>query len=255
MASYRGHLTFSTALGAAYGGLAWWKLGVPLPLAAVAGGLTALGGLLPDLDSDSGVPVRELFGLAGAVVPLLLLRRLARFGLSAEETLLAVAGLYAGIRYGLANVFKHLTVHRGMFHSLPAMLIAGLLVYLGYKHPSEEVRGFLAVGVMLGFLSHLVLDELCAVDFRGLTPRLNQFAGSAVKLTSKSLPATVFTYAILASLAYVAFMDHAPDTGAAAAQDRQPLHFEDRPPEHPPLRWQPASPARPSPAIAIPPRN
>jgi membrane-bound metal-dependent hydrolase YbcI (DUF457 family) len=253
MASYRGHLTFSTALGAAYGGLAWWKLGVPLPLAAVAAGLTALGGLLPDLDSDSGVPVRELFGLAGAVVPLLLLRRLAQSGLSAEETLLAVAGLYVGIRYGLANAFKHLTVHRGMFHSLPAMVITGLLVYLGYKHPSEDVRGFLALGAMLGFLSHLVLDEVCAVDFRGVAPRLNHFAGSAVKLYSKSTSATLFTYVFLGSLAYVALLEHGPVSSPTPVEPRKPLHFEER--QQPPLRWRPAapSPPRPAPTVSLPP--
>src|SRR5438034_10691316 len=115
MASYRGHLMFSTTLGAAYGGVAAWQLGYDWASAAVGGGLTALGGLLPDLDSDSGVPVRELFGLAGTLVPLVLLRRLAHSGLSAEETLLAVAGLYLGIRYGLAKIFKAMTVHRGIF--------------------------------------------------------------------------------------------------------------------------------------------
>src|SRR6185436_10233973 len=98
MASYRGHLTFSTALGAAYGGLAFWKLGVPLPVAAVPAGLTALGGLLPALASARGVPVRELFGLAGTRGPRLLLRRLAHSGLSAEETLLAVIAIYIAIR-------------------------------------------------------------------------------------------------------------------------------------------------------------
>ena len=34
------------------------------------------GAALPDLDSDSGVPVRELFGVAAATVPFLLLQRL-----------------------------------------------------------------------------------------------------------------------------------------------------------------------------------
>src|SRR5436305_9884601 len=168
MASYRGHLTFSTGLGLTYGGLAAWQFGVPPAVAGVGALFTALGGLLPDLDSDSGVPVRELFGLAGTLVPLMLLRRLAGSGLSAEETLLAVAGVYAFIRYGLTTVFKHLTVHRGMFHSIPAMLIAGLAVFLAYRHPVFELRAYLAVRVMVGFLSHLVLDELCSVDFRGL---------------------------------------------------------------------------------------
>ena len=45
MASYRGHLTFSTGLGIAYGGASWWFLQVDPALAGVAGVLTALGGL------------------------------------------------------------------------------------------------------------------------------------------------------------------------------------------------------------------
>src|SRR5262245_65803187 len=104
MASYRGHLTFSTALGAAYGGLSWYLLNVDWPLAGVAGTLTALGGLLPDLDSDSGVPVREMFNLAATITPLVLLRRITGYGLSAEETLLVFAGLYMVVRFGMRTI-------------------------------------------------------------------------------------------------------------------------------------------------------
>jgi membrane-bound metal-dependent hydrolase YbcI (DUF457 family) len=217
MASYRGHLTFSTMLGAAYGGIAAWKLGVPGPMAGVGGLLTAVGGLLPDLDSDSGVPVRELFGLAGAFLPLFLLREAAVAGLSPEQMLLTFAGLYFGIRYGLAEIFRHLTVHRGMFHSVPAMMIVGLLVFVGYRHPEPLQRVFLAVGAMLGFLSHLVLDEICAVNMRGVVPRLNAFAGSALKLHSKSRFATGFTYVMLLGLCGLAWAQHRNEIGGASA--------------------------------------
>src|SRR3954465_7382209 len=117
-----------------------------------------------------------MFNLAATLVPLMELRRLASLGLAPEEMLLAFVGIYAVIRFGVRAGFKRLTVHRGMFHSVPAMLIVGLLVFLGYHHPNPAVRGYLAFGTMIGFLSHLVLDELCSVDFRGLAPKLNQFA-------------------------------------------------------------------------------
>jgi membrane-bound metal-dependent hydrolase YbcI (DUF457 family) len=246
MASYRGHLTFSTGLGVAYGGLATWKLGVPLSVAGVGGLFTALGGLLPDLDSDSGVPVRELFGLAGAAVPLMMLRAMAHSGLSPEETLLAAAGLYALIRYGLSNVFKHMTVHRGMFHSIPAMLVAGLIVFLTYHHPVFELRAYLAVGVMVGFLSHLVLDELCTVDFRGLTPKLNQFAGSAVKFRSDSMLANLVCYGLLCGLGYIAYNQYHAPRAAATPLAHEPLRFQERPTEKPPFRWQPLAASRDS---------
>lgn len=202
MASYRGHLMFSSALGAAYGstaaayGLDWG----PVFLGA---GVTTVGGLLPDLDSDSGVPVRELFGLAATLVPFLLLRRLETYGFTIEQSLALMCGAYLLVRYGLSAIFKRVTVHRGMFHSIPAMLIAGLLVGLAYHSPDQFLRLYLAFGVMLGFLSHLVLDELCSVDFRGVTVTLNQFAGSALKFRSPSWPATLLTYAILGGLGYL----------------------------------------------------
>src|SRR5262249_42004258 len=94
MASYRGHLTFAAALGVAYGGFALWAWKMDWGTALLAVGLTTLGGLLPDLDSDSGVPVRELFGLAAAVTPFLLYQHLRDQDLSTEQTLIVLAGIY-----------------------------------------------------------------------------------------------------------------------------------------------------------------
>src|SRR5438552_9253483 len=80
MASYLGHLTFSSALGAAYGSAGVLLWGMDWGPAFLGAGLTTLGGLLPDLDSGSGVPVRELFGIGAVIVPLLLIRRLVILG-------------------------------------------------------------------------------------------------------------------------------------------------------------------------------
>ena len=66
-----------------------------------------------------------MFNLAATVVPLLLLQRL-RPSFSTEQALVIVGAVYLVIRYGLSSAFKHYTVHRGMFHSIPAALIAGL---------------------------------------------------------------------------------------------------------------------------------
>src|SRR5579872_7274056 len=156
MASYRGHLAFSAVLGAGYGSLALTRWHFDWGPAALAAGLTTLGGLLPDLDSDSGVPVRELFGITAAVAPFLLYQHLRDRALTGEQTLVVLAGVYLFIRYGLSSFFKRWTVHRGMFHSIPALLIAGLGTFLLY-HPVPDdppLRLFLAGGVMLGFLSH-----------------------------------------------------------------------------------------------------
>jgi hypothetical protein len=94
-----------------------------------------------------------------------------------------------------------------MFHSIPAMLIAGLVVYLLYPSDNHRLRLFLAGGVMLGFLSHLVLDELYSVDFMGLRIHLNKYAGSALKLVSPSWSATLTTYLVLGLLSYRAWLN------------------------------------------------
>ena len=223
MASFRGHLAFSASLGAVYGGMAFWQLGVDWGTAALAAGLTAVGGMMPDLDSDSGVPVREMFSLAAVFIPLLFLRRLITLNLSLEQILVTLGALYVLIRFGVSRLFKRLTVHRGMFHSIPAMLIAGAITFLAYHHPEVKTRLFLSLAVMIGFLSHLVLDELYAVDFRGLKPQLNQFAGSAVKFVSPSRWATVATYAILLVLGGLVYVDWRGLPGAQSSDHAAPV--------------------------------
>ena len=219
MAGFRTHVTVSGALGVVYGGVAVQPLGFTTETAVLAAGLTTVGGMLPDLDSQSGVPVREMFSLAAVVVPLTLVPRLVQAGVSQEGILATLLFGYVVIRYGASRVFKRLTVHRGMFHSLPAMLIAGLVVYLGYGSPHRPTRLLLAGGVMLGFLSHLVLDELYSVDLQGVRVKLNKYAGTAVKLVSPSVPATAVCYAALGGLLYLAYLDY-------AGADREP-----RPPQ------------------------
>src|SRR5439155_1904644 len=112
-------------------------------------------------------------------------------------------GVYILIRYGARALFGRLTVHRGMFHSIPAMLIAGLLVLLLHHSPSALTRLYLAGGIMLGFFSHLLLDELFDVDFFGARVHMKKHAGSPLKLYSSSWSATLLTYGLLVWLVYL----------------------------------------------------
>lgn len=202
MAAFKQHVMFSTALGGAYGVL-MGQIGIEWTHAALGGTLCAASGMLPDLDSDSGRPVQEIFGVTAAVIPMLMSQRLNSLGLTPEGTILFMVCTYIFVRFGLASIFKSLTVHRGMFHSLPAAAIAAEIVYLAHECNDHHGQWVLAGGVFLGFLSHLVLDEIYSVDASGLVPRLKSSAGSAVKLFSDSIPATLFTYVLLGCLTYV----------------------------------------------------
>lgn len=198
MASFQTHIAVSTSLGA---GLAWFGhdvYGLGWSTCAVAGGLCAIGGMLPDLDSDSGVPARETISFAAAVIPMVLFNRLQQqFGLNVEQMLLLGAPIYLFIRFGLGTLLKLFTVHRGMFHSLPAAAIAGMVAYLICEQGVSMVRLFKATGLTLGYLSHLVLDELWSVEVRGVTARVKQSFGTALKLYGNNAAANSLCYGCL----------------------------------------------------------
>jgi membrane-bound metal-dependent hydrolase YbcI (DUF457 family) len=181
MAAYREHITVSGTLGIAYASAAFFALQFSLAQVMIAAILTWIAGMLPDMDSQSGKPVRELFGVTAALTPLLLLQHANSLGISGDRAMLFSLLLYGGVRYGGAAVLGKLTVHRGMFHSIPALVIAAEATFLSYHSPELRVRLLMAMGVALGFMSHLVLDEMYSVQWDGVRIKLSKSAGSAVK--------------------------------------------------------------------------
>jgi membrane-bound metal-dependent hydrolase YbcI (DUF457 family) len=202
MAAFKQHISVSSALGVAYTASLIY-LGTEWSLAALSGVLCGIGGMLPDLDSDSGRPVAEIFGITAALVPMLLLQRLREMGLTREAIILCLIGCYFVCRFGAPKILAVLTVHRGMYHSIPGAIIAAEIVFLAHKATDLSGSVKLALGVLVGFLSHLVMDEIWSVNLSGLSIRLNKAAGSALKLFSSSVPATCTAYVILAALTYL----------------------------------------------------
>ena len=205
MAGFKTHITVSTSIGVGYGAAAAVLYDVPWPACVLGGGLCSLSGMLPDLDSGPGVPLRESVAFAAAVVPMLLVDRLERLGLAPESIVLIEGLLYRLIRYGAGKLLTSVTVQRGMFHSLPALIIVGELAFLICAHEDLWIRAFNAGAVMLGFASHLVLDEIWSIDLRRL--RLKSSFGTAVKLWGNCWWANLVTYANVALLALLIFED------------------------------------------------
>ena len=205
MAGFKTHITVSSLLGVGYGGAAYLMYGVPWPACALAGGLCSVSGMLPDIDSDSGTPLHESMAFAAAVVPMMLLHRFQHWGMSHEMIILAGAAVYLLIRFGSRRVLKRCTVHRGMFHSLPAAVIFGEIAFLLASGDDWRLRAYKAGGVVLGFLSHLVLDEIYSIQWsRG---RLKKSFGTAMKLFGHGWLPNLSTYAGLALLAAVIFYE------------------------------------------------
>ena len=207
MAGFQTHIATSTVLGIGYGAAGCLLYQVPVETCIVAGGLCSLSGMLPDLDSDSGVPVRETVSLVAAVAPMLMIDRFQHMHWSHERIIIAAAILYLVVRFGVAEFFKRYTVHRGMWHSIPAMFTASLLAFLLYSVENIELRLFVAGAVMLGFFSHLLLDEIWAVGFGWTGPRLKKSFGTALKFWGPSRWANVSVYAKLLIVAALAVGD------------------------------------------------
>ncbi len=205
MAGFKTHITVSTSLGVAYGTTAALAYEVPWPACLLAGGLCSVSGMLPDLDSGPGVPLRESVAFAAAVVPMLMVDRLEQLGLAPESIVLVGGLIYLLIRFGAGKLLTRFTVHRGMFHSLPALAIVGEFAYLICAHESPWMRAFNAGAVMIGFASHLVLDEIWSVDLRHF--RLKSSFGTAVKLWGSCWWSNALAYLNVAILALVIFED------------------------------------------------
>jgi len=94
--------------------------------------------------------------------------------------------IYLFMRFVVVGIFKKYTVHRGMWHSLPAAASAGLLAYLVIPCPSEAIRVYKSAAVSLGFMTHLIMDEIWSIQMRHGRTRLKKSFGTALKFFSNN---------------------------------------------------------------------
>ena len=221
MAGYNTHITVSSFLGVGVGAAAHFALGFTPVQAVLSGILTGIGGMLPDLDSQSGKPVREISALTAAVAPLLMMRRLLVWGRDSDGAFLLAILLYGLIRYGGASILAKISVHRGMFHSIPAMIIAGELTFLGYIHTDIKVKFLMGASIALGFLSHLILDEIWAVQWNGIKVKFNKFSGSAMKMFGPNWGPNIFCYGLMFTLTWGIFVDGGLNNQQAAQEEKE----------------------------------
>ncbi|NBU40511.1 MAG: metal-dependent hydrolase, partial [Planctomycetia bacterium] len=206
---FRVHITGSSIVGAGYGAAAWLVGGMPPLTCALGGGLCAVAGMLPDLDSGPGIPLRESVAFAAAVVPIMLIHRMHEAGLPLEATILAGAAIYLAIRFGLSWLLKNYSHHRGMFHSLPAAAIAGQVAFLAFAAEEPLHRYFVSSAVVLGFMTHLVLDEIWSVKMGWFGPKVKKSFGTAMKFVGPDLWPNLLAYAIALVLGAMAAGDAA----------------------------------------------
>jgi membrane-bound metal-dependent hydrolase YbcI (DUF457 family) len=170
---------------------------------------SVVGSFLPDVDSDSGIPFQLVFGLATLAVTGVALLYMLTMTPDDWRYLIGVpAAVLLTFWFIVGGTVKKFTKHRGIYHSLPALLIACLGTYLAAeRYGLDEVTALVfAAAVGAGFASHLLLDEIHAgITLDGIPFNPNKAFGSALKLFSHSNSVNIATYTLLAVLLYVAF--------------------------------------------------
>jgi membrane-bound metal-dependent hydrolase YbcI (DUF457 family) len=148
-------------------------------IAVAAAGV--LGSVLPDIDLKDSRPSRALFSGLAAFLSFAALFSFAGKLTIAELWLLALA-VFLGVRYGAHFVFHRMSYHRGIYHSLLAAVFFACLTAAVYKWVLGRHEGvaWLAAGFMLvGYLTHLTLDEIYSVDV--MDTRIKASFGTALK--------------------------------------------------------------------------
>ena len=198
MGNFRQHLKFSSTLGASYASMTWLLIGIDWLYGSIALLFSMLGGMLPDLDSDSGKEIKHITSMTSVASALLFWAASGRvdppiaFEFRVWITLFSAFFWSRGLRWFLGKV----TVHRGMFHSIPTCFIWGSVMYIHYPHENHWVRVYMASGIMVGYMSHLLCDEYFSVEsLAGF--RVNKAFGTALKFWSGSLFSTLICYIIL----------------------------------------------------------
>ena len=225
MAGYREHISVSGLLGLFYGSAMVIAFGVSPIQGGLAAALTWVAGMIPDLDSESGKPIRELFGLTAAIAPLVLMQHVHSMGGNTERAMLLAFIVYVLVRFGGASLVGMLSVHRGMFHSIPALLISAQVTFLFYANPSKMVKLTMALGVAIGFLSHLVLDEMYSIQWDGTKIKLARSAGSALKFVGKRFWPNAFCYGLLMFFTFAILVNIGATT--LPGEDSPPVEYRE----------------------------
>ncbi len=109
------------------------------------------------------------------------------FGLESKYSIAEMLILWVGtlllVRYGAKELFFRFSYHRGVWHSLLALAFCSFLTAIVFSRLLGRPDGvaWLAAAFMgVGYLTHLVLDELYAVDI--MDTRVKASFGTALKL-------------------------------------------------------------------------
>ena len=194
MADFKAHTNVGTLWGLLLG-----TVSVISDFCSLIGGivilfLAATSSAAPDIDSDTGRPRELVLSFLGIAIPIVLLFNISD-STSSENILAATLISFFLVRYILGYLLAKFTVHRGLWHSIPAAVLCSEITYLLFFDLPVKVRLLYALSVLGGFISHLLLDELYSVKVLALDTKRS--FGTALKFTGPSKLQTFLLYFLI----------------------------------------------------------
>jgi len=135
-----------------------------------------LGSIMPDLDSESGRPIKEISAMVGSIAGVGAVIFVLDVTVDPVRITLAFFVGYLVTRFGLIYFISKVSKHRGMFHSVSAAIIYGLLIMAAYKATGFGTFWTLGTIGAIGYITHLSVDEHYSAGKKS--------AGTAFKLYS-----------------------------------------------------------------------
>lgn len=209
MAALHKHLSITAAvsLAATWIGLAGGVLDQGSAAACLVIGL--VGGLLPDVDADGEKPGRPLVDFIAVALSFLIV--LTHYETWSPIALMAgYLGTFMLVHYGAYPCLRSLTVQGGAIHSLPAALLFALASVLIGRYAlalPDTLAWSLGSFLLLGYVTHLVVDDLAGANATG--ERVRRSFGAALKLFNRREP--VAFSLLYASLAAAIWLAPSPD--------------------------------------------
>lgn len=167
MADFKKHVSLGAATGFAVAIVSYnWNLIPNAYMAVIIFFATVIGSFLPDMDSDSGVPLKLVFGFYSYFFAAMSLYWMHVAGANIVLKLLVPAAVFFFITKQVRDNFCKWTDHRGIIHSTPAWLLSFLISLWMASTTNLSLREqfVIAFAVSCGYFSHLVLDELWSLN-------------------------------------------------------------------------------------------
>lgn len=201
MAGYKSHIAFGilTSIGWSIFLLTFSLISIWfLPVVFF---FTVIGAFLPDLDSETGLPLKILLMILSLIGSMLVgwitfNSERVSFNYSIGYSLSSFLLIY----YGIGGIIKRVTKHRGIFHSIPSVLLSTLitLTFLDYFLISDSIKVLLSLSVGIGYLSHLILDEMnSVVNLEGIPFIPKKSLGTALKFYSNRWKVNILVYSFV----------------------------------------------------------